>query len=210
MTYDPAQVAFCDTETTGLDPEYHVVWEIAVIADGHEHVWQQQVGTNARKDADETALQMTGFRDRYDSASALTPHDSIARFDNLVAGRHLVGARPWSDSERLHRLHRAFIPFWDRGHTDYIDKRRHPWHYHLIDIETLAVGALAGWDAAMGLAHPDVQAPRRPQLPWNSRELSAHLNVDPDLYQPSHTALADTRWAKAVFEAVMGPPKGTP
>ena len=33
MTYDPSQVAFIDTETTGLDPEDDYIWEIAVIVD---------------------------------------------------------------------------------------------------------------------------------------------------------------------------------
>ena len=43
-------VAFVDTETTGLDPERNPIWEIAVIIgdgpDAGEHVWQQQLPLN--------------------------------------------------------------------------------------------------------------------------------------------------------------------
>lgn len=30
---------FIDTETLGLDPRIHRVWEVAAIVDGHEHLW---------------------------------------------------------------------------------------------------------------------------------------------------------------------------
>lgn len=44
-------VAFVDTETTGLDPERNPIWEIAVIIpdgpDAGEHVWQQQLPLNS-------------------------------------------------------------------------------------------------------------------------------------------------------------------
>ena len=44
-------VAFVDTETTGLDPERNPIWEIAVIIpdgpDQGEHVWQQQLPLNS-------------------------------------------------------------------------------------------------------------------------------------------------------------------
>ena len=34
-------VCFVDTETTGLDPDRHPIWEVALITpNGDEHVWQ--------------------------------------------------------------------------------------------------------------------------------------------------------------------------
>ena len=46
-------VAFVDTETTGLDPERNPIWEIAVIIpdgpDAGEHVWQQRLPFHAIK-----------------------------------------------------------------------------------------------------------------------------------------------------------------
>lgn len=46
-------VAFVDTETTGLDPERNPIWEIAVIIpdgpDHGEHVWQQRLPLQPNK-----------------------------------------------------------------------------------------------------------------------------------------------------------------
>ena len=64
------------------------------------------------------------------------------------------------------------------------------WHYHLIDVENLAVGFLA----ARG-----VQVP----LPWNSEDLSRLVGVEPASDEDRHTALGDARWARDIFDAVM-------
>lgn len=209
MSYDASKIAFVDTETTGLDVEYHVVWEIAVIADGHEHVWQQKVGKSGMFNADPEASKLTNFELRYQDDDALSPEASIAMFDGLTQGRHLVGACPWFDSERMHRTHRAFVHNYDQGSTSrdgYYTHRRHPWHYHLIDVETLTVGYMMGQEPHD--KHPDItQAFDKTALPWKSEELSRYLGVEPDDFQPKHSALADARWAKAMFEAIMGPPE---
>lgn len=205
MTYDQTKVAFVDTETEGLDPGMHGIWEIAVIVDGEEHCWQQRLwpdpsplsffglefaSTRAIFERqveagaiDQWVLDNTGLADRYDHATALDPGASIERFVELTRGRHLVGACPWFDSERLHRLVRGYLPSRDL-----------PWHYHLIDVETLVVGATrmtTGDDMA---------------LPWSSDELSERAGVTPLPPEERHTALADARWAKAIFERVMGGP----
>lgn len=220
MSYDPAQVAFVDIETTGLDPEFHHVWEIAVIVDGVEHCWQQYFGGWGL--VDPWVLENTGIRERFDPDSALPPTDSMDRFLELVKGRHLIGACPWFDSERLHAQQRHYtttfrpepdvhgigVPFgWGRDLL---------WHYHLIDVETLAVGWLARiaqsehelvFDAkgiAIGTRvswNGDIDMP----LPWDSNELSKLAGVDPDLFMPKHRALTDARWAKAIFDKIMGP-----
>jgi hypothetical protein len=33
------------------------------------------------------------------------------------------------------------------------------------------------------------------------------LRVDPADFEPKHSALADARWAKALYEKIMGPPR---
>lgn len=202
MSYDQNQVAFIDIETTGLDPEYQPIWEIAVIVDGVEHVWQQRIPhwrmwtPETHPQIDAWVLENTGLRERYDDATALNPWDSIAQLESLVKGRHLVGACPWFDSERLHRAQLAET-----------DHRSLLWHYHLIDVENLAIGFLAGASAygdglteRWGDGIVDV-------LPWDSAALSFRLGVDPADFEPKHSALADARWAKALYEKIMGPPR---
>ncbi len=190
MSYNPKQVAFVDIETTGLDPETDGIWEIAVIVDDTPIVWQQTLTDRQVENAHPYAAEITGFHERYNPADSTPPSSSIRRLMALVGDRHMVGACPWFDSERLHR-------------TILADVRRalprdQPWHYHLVDVENLAVGYLLGtgeWDF---------------QLPWKSRELAAALGIDQDKlaseWGEAHTALADAAWARAMFEAVVGDP----
>lgn len=173
-------VAFVDTETTGLHPEHDHIWEIAVIVDGVEHVWTQALTSRQRSNVSEWVVQNTRFSTAYQPGEALLPRKSIERFVDLTRGRHLVGAVPSFDSERLHSLWRQYEP------NDWAM----PWHYHLIDIEALA----AGWAAAKGI---DVG------LPWDPKELSMLVGVDPTDFEPAHSALADARWAKAVYELII-------
>jgi len=204
MTYDRSQIAAIDTETLGLDPDYHPLWEVAVIVDGVEHQWFQKVGLRAQLQADPYAVELGGFNERYDPDIALDPHDSVRRFNELVTGRHLVGACPWFDSERMHRTHRMSLPAYN-GETvaEQMEARRTPWHYHLIDVEALAIGYLCG----LQQGSDDYYETRQfATLPWKSTELSLALYVDPEQFLPKHTALADARWALAMWEAMMGDP----
>ncbi len=34
-----ADLAFVDTECTGLDPDRHEIWEVGLIVDDEEHSW---------------------------------------------------------------------------------------------------------------------------------------------------------------------------
>ncbi len=195
MSYDQSKVAFWDTETTGLDPELDPVWEIAVIVDGEEHLWQQKLpemdGGPDWSTVSEWVLENTRIVDSYDHAAALEIGESIDRLVNLISGRHVVGACPWFDSERLHR---AIL-----GAPFSTQTRDLPWHYHLIDVENMAVGYLKGRSVHEGYYTID--------LPWKSTNLSLALGVDPADFEPKHTALADARWAKALYEAMMGEPR---
>lgn len=187
-------VAFIDTETTGLDPDLNPVWEIAVIIpDGPhkgEHCWQVltpplAVVKNGQPPSDvayidQWVIDNTGFGERYDRATAVSPAESAERFALLAEGRHLVGAVPSFDEERLRRMHDREL-----GRPD-----RYPWHYHLICVEALAVGYLcAGGDSVA--------------LPWDSDDLSAALGIAPPGPGERHTALADARWARAIYERIV-------
>lgn len=184
-----APICFVDTETTGLHPDRHEIWEVGLITpDGAEHEWLLPV--HHLEDADPFALQIGGFHRRHPRGNAcdwgfpgaafpekpdVTPFNVFAReFARLTHGLHLAGAVVSFDEERLRRLLLA-------------QGVQPGWHHRLFCVETLAAGRLKS-------------AP-----PWNSKELSRAVGVDPDdeRFQPKHTALADARWAKAVYEAVM-------
>jgi DNA polymerase III epsilon subunit-like protein len=170
-----APLAFVDTETTGLDPDRHEIWEVGLIVANSdpgwdEHTWQLPVDL-AR--ADPIALNIGRFHDRRVLAGELTRLDRFARdFVRLTHGRHLVGAVVSFDAERLWKLLRA-------------NDQCPMWHYHLVDVEALAAGRT-------GMAPP-----------WDSNELSLAVGVDPEDFD-RHTALGAARWAAAIYHAVMG------
>lgn len=169
-------VAFVDTETTGLDPDVHEIWEVACIVDDEERVWQLPVDLGR---ADAVALRIGHFHERYCmTAPTVAKRVFAEEFAALTRGRHMVGAVPSFDDERLRKLLRA------NGACP-------EWHYHLIDVEALAVGYLRGTNQ-MGMV----------DLPWKSDTLSRACGVDPPSDDDRHTALGDARWAKRLYETI--------
>jgi hypothetical protein len=59
-------LAFIDTETTGLDPDRHEIWEIALIVDDQEYQWFLPVDLGK---ADPIALNIGRFHERYRSTT---------------------------------------------------------------------------------------------------------------------------------------------
>ena len=199
-----APVVFVDVETTGLHPDRHEIWEVALIlppgderpadspatrirlADdgGWEVTWQLPI---EEAKADPFALNLSGYWDRR-AAVRMSPGPFARMFRDLVGTRHIVGAVPSFDEERLRRLLEA------QGVL-------HRWHYHPIDVEALAAGYLHGY----GLASAEVVGGSHvpPAIPWRSEDLSRAVGVDPSDFD-RHTALGDARWAKAIYQAVLG------
>lgn len=175
-----APLAFVDTETTGLDPRFHEVWEVALILrrDGGdkdvEYVWQLPVNLG---NAEAKALEVGRFYERRDPGRIVTPERFAREFAELTAGAHLVGAVPSFDDAFLKKLLRR------NGACP-------SWHYHLIDVEALAVGWLASEEATL----------IRP--PWKSDQLTAALGIHVD-DTDKHTALGDARWARAIYDRIM-------
>jgi hypothetical protein len=190
------KLAFVDTETTGLHPDYHQIWEVALLLEDQgtttEHVWQLPVDLGR---ADPMALGIGRFHERRTVAEALSAPSTFAReFSHLTAGAHLVGAVISFDEERLRRLLRR-------------EHQCPTWHYHLVDVEALAAGRVAA-DAYVESAvivdladGSTVRVDGRP--PWKSDHLSRAIGVDPDDFD-RHSALGDARWARAIYQAVMG------
>lgn len=220
-------ICFIDTETTGLDPDLHQIWEVALITpDGREHVWQFPVDEMA---ADPFALDIgrywdrrwpVGIREVSETAAIYEAHNPTSRrknfpaqgraitpgkdwceyFRDLTAGLHLAGAVVSFDEERLRRLlHRNGV--------------LHRWHYHLIDAEALAAGWLNAFAAQLERGQPgELPGPERAAHlreiaapPWDSHELSRAVGVEPDDFD-RHTALGDAKWARAIYDVVMGGP----
>lgn len=123
-------LVFLDTETTGLDPDRHEVWEIAYAVDDGP-ILSAIVPHDFRK-PDPRALAMNGYLDRaldgYD-------HDFDSTLKRIIRGATLVGANPAFDAAFL----RARWGFYS------------PWHHRLWDVEAYAAGVL-GLDKLEGLA----------------------------------------------------------
>lgn len=174
----PETVAFLDTETTGLDPDRHEVWEIGLIVGSQEITWAIRPQHLDR--ADPNALRLIHFYERTEApgwewASSYLGSYVAERLAYLTAGKHLAGNVPSFDA--------AFLERFLRAHG-----RSPAWHYQLVDVEAIAAGVL-GLDP-----------------PWDSEDLSSRLGVDPALYE-RHTALGDARWARDVYGAAMLAPR---
>lgn len=173
-------IAFVDTETTGLDPDVHQIWEVGLIVDGEERAWFLPVDLGR---ADAFALKVGHFHGRYEPGLAVRPRLFAEEFAALTRGCHLAGAVVSFDEERLRKLLRA------NGACP-------EWHYHLIDVEALAIGYLHGI-GSRSVDDPLVA------LPWKSDELSRACGVEPPDDNERHTALGDARWAKRLYEAIV-------
>lgn len=173
------RLVFMDTETTGLSLDDDI-WEFAAIIrePGKDDVEIQAfVSHDTAKAAQLPPSFLADYTARYDDDLAMSPFPLTTLVYDLTKDRaHIVGAVPNFDTERLSRLMtlHGFTPGW---------------HYHLIDVENLAVGYLA----AGGQDVP---------LPWDSDALSAALGVTAPA-DARHTALGDARWARDLYDAVM-------
>lgn len=196
-----APLCFIDTETTGVHPERQV-WEIAMIRredEGLDQELQFYVDVDLDK-ADPFGLKIGGFYDRHPQGRWLAGLDKGTEYPwgndqgthldkgtaarlvaRLTHGAHLVGAVPNFDAEVL----AAALRWQDLTPG---------WHYHLIDVEALAVGCLAG------------RYPRSTKHlpPWSSDELSRACGVEPPSDDERHTALGDARWARDLYDAITG------
>lgn len=196
-------IAFVDTETTSLDPERRRPWEIAVIrrdTSGIETTLTIVVEDVDLSDADAKALDIGRFYDRHpgygplpvanrnlpDGRLYLREEQAARLVEQFTRGAHLVGAMPHFDTATLERMFRRH-------------RLAPSWHYHLIDVEALALGYLAGTGSTV-----------RP--PWRSDDLKVPLAAAvPEEHRAGitgsdetrHTAVGDARWAMAVYDAVM-------
>lgn len=192
-------IVFVDTETTGIHPG-RKVWEVAMIRRDETGDTETEFFVEVDlSDADPFGLNVGRFYERHPLGRSLSgrgddprpplliPYHAAHEVAMITHGAHLVGAVPNFDAETLAPLLREhkLIPAW---------------HYHLIDVEALAVGYLYGRWAASGAA-----GVRDVSLPWKSSDLSLAVGVDPEQFD-RHTALGDAKWARAIYDAITGGP----
>jgi hypothetical protein len=142
-------LVYVDTETTGLDPDRHQVWEIAWATEQLQ-VYSTVV-PHTLVDADPIALALNGHDARCpavgeeghrDWPMVETPAELAVR--TMLLGATMVGANPAFDAAFLRRR-------WSAA----------PWHHRLLDVETYAMGAL-GLDRPLGLADLSARLRVRP------------------------------------------------
>jgi hypothetical protein len=187
-------LCFIDTETTSLRHDRRA-WEIAAIirkeageqtGDDQEYTWLITAGDLDLGNADLNSLKIGRFHERHPGlyapstldfrqlAHAARVHGEVhvlAQVEKLTRDAIIVGAVPWFDTEVIANRMRAhgICPSW---------------HYHLVDVETLAAGHLK-------------LAP-----PWDFDKILAAFGLT---YQEEerHTALGDARMVARLYDVVM-------
>ncbi len=175
------KLAFLDTETTSLNRRTRQAWDIAYILresgrPDAEH--QMFVGVDLNK-ADPMSLKIGGYYDRHPSPfgnwcggdGAVSETAAAKKIAEDLRDAIIVGAVPSFDEETLANLLRQnwLAPTW---------------HYHLVDVESLAAGAL--------------QLPPR----WDFDSILDAYGLTYD-EADRHTALGDARMVRDLYDAVM-------
>lgn len=187
-----APLVFMDTETTGLALDDDI-WEFAAIRrepDGTE----RRVHLFIEHDTDKCVRLPRAFREDHRKRWAAANEDQVVApaaaariIAELFTDRpHVVVAVPNFDTERLALLLR--YAGYEPG-----------WHYHLIDVENLAVGYLHGVASVYAPARSDI-----PALPWNSNALSRAVGIEPPGEGVRHTAMGDAEWAMRLYDRITG------
>ena len=122
---------YLDTETTGLDPDRHEIWELAYAVD--DGPIQSGIMFHSLRHADPKALAMNGYWERSKGVSPDEWADLEISVRFAMEGATLVGANPAFDAAFLRAR-------W--GVT--------PWRYRTLDIESYAM-PLFGWNEPRGL-----------------------------------------------------------
>lgn len=171
------KLVFLDTETTGLDPERHEMWEYCLIVrndseDGkYSGTWEGQVTPSDLASADPMALKVGRFYDRYVPGSSL-PRNVARTLARVLNGATLVGANPPFDA--------AFISKFLRKNN-----QAPAWNHRMVDVEVLAQAVL-----------------KLPE-PIGLVKSAEALGIEVDK-EAAHTASYDAQLAMQVYDKVIG------
>jgi DNA polymerase III epsilon subunit-like protein len=171
-----------DIETTGLDPQRHEIWEVALVpVNPYEDSWCYQLPVTLIGASGE-ALEIGGFSERYGApgpnfvirrwpSGASSPEGlegALRCIYNQLNGATLLGCSVHFDASFLAELFRK------HGFLD-----PEPWHHRYLDLGSFAGGA---W----GVKHA----------------LSSKAMSDRYTNANAHDALADARWNVEVYRKI--------
>lgn len=182
---DSAPLLFIDAETTSLDRRTRQIWELAIIRrepDGQRTEFCALVSDVNLFAADPKSLKIGGFHERHprgdrwngDRSTLLLTEAQVSgvALSLMTPDAFWVGAVPWFDELSIDNLLFAYGLPTER------------YHYHLIDVETAAAGAL------------------QLQPPWDFDALLAAYKLAYD-EADRHTALGDVRMVERLYDAVF-------
>lgn len=170
---NPRPHVFFDTETTGLDPETHGIWEIGAV----RYDWEnrmEELSFMVRVDktnASLEALDISGFHDRYQESMALPIDLAIERLLDFSRDAVIFGLNPSFDV--------SFLRATARRENLQFDPE---WYYSIIDVKSYASGAL-------GLS---------PMTPSHELAQKLGVSVDPTV---RHSALGDSHLTADIYYA---------
>lgn len=196
------KLVFTDVETTGLDALRDAIFEIALIKGEEERVWWIDLSHTELGSANPGALKVNHYYKRratetYESVGKSVIHQiinlqarpklavDIARFTHgcVLAGNTV-------------KFDQQFLEHWLRGHG-----ACPVWDYHVVDVPTFCAGVLTN----QAKQAPDYDEDEVRELivpPFKSANISKALGVPEPGDDEKHTALADARWSKRMWDAV--------
>lgn len=222
-------LAFVDLETTGLDPNAHETWEVAVIVRGHEipdydgvWCWRLRVASLTKASPDSLAisryyaralplLEDEGHLARTREAD-ITPRDREAMTADGLVDAVLVSAPQTSGRVPMGPMPRTFAARWIAallegavliGNNVAFDAR-------FLHVLLHNAGHAAAWQYrvvdVVSLAAGLLRLP----LPWRSEDVSRQLGLEPPPGAQRHTAIEDAVWAMRMYDAVLAPETARP
>jgi DNA polymerase III subunit epsilon len=134
------QIVVVDVETTGLDPDRHLVvevawWNLTTEARGSfvpPHSWRDAV-----TEADLEALRVNRYFDRLAEAEQDTNGKAAGELWDQLDGNTLAGSNPAFDAAFLRAMFSDAYDLDDHG----IDEAPR-WHHRLLDLSAYAAGVL--------------------------------------------------------------------
>ena len=186
--FDNTPITIIDTETTSLDRDNLVVWDVGIVHRPAPGIYESrqyfvEVTTRELDRADQEALDIGGFDLRYNELEAFSKQAVAHIVHDLTEGAILANASVDFDAFGLTQLlkHAHLTPSW---------------HYRLLDIRTIGLGYLLG----RGAFAASEDFPDNPGF----NDVAEWLGMDPQPVETKHTALGDAEYAASVLREILG------